>query len=543
MADETGTVPDFAVGSSGCDSGCVSDPTLHKAAAGRLDRAVFARPLLVDGTWLSGSSGRVRPILDPATGRTLLELADASIDDARSAVRAARAAFDGGEWSAVSAQARRSSALRRAADMLVRDRDVIAEVETLDTGKTLAESRIDVDDVVSVLRYYADLAERPSDRVVEVGDAAVLSRVVREPAGVCVAIAPWNYPLLQMSWKVAPALAAGCTVVLKPSEVTPLSTVLFARALVEAGVPDGVVNLVHGAGADVGAALTTDPDVDLVSFTGGAATGTAILTATAPLLTRVALELGGKNPHVVFADAVTPDRVDATVDRVLTGAFLHSGQVCSAGTRLIVEESVADRVVDEVVRRARRIVLGPGLDPSSEVGPLVSRTHREKVQRYVEGAIAEGAVLRCGGAAPDDGNRRDGAFYLPTVLDGCDRTMTVVREETFGPILTVERFVAEADALRLANDTRYGLAAGIATADPARADRVARGLRHGTVWVNDYGPYTPAAEWGGFGRSGHGRELGPSGLHEYQQLKHVWTHTGAPRAGWFRSSMDVVNKP
>lgn len=522
---------------------CVIDPTPHEAAAGRLDRAVFARPLLVDGTWLSGSSGRARPVVDPASGRTLVELDDASIEDARSAVRAARTAFDAGEWSAVSAQARRCSVLRRTADVLQRDREAIAEVETLDTGKTLAESRVDVDDVVSVLRYYADLAERPSDRVVDVGDAAVLSRVVREPAGVCVAIAPWNYPLLQMSWKVAPALAAGCTVVLKPSEVTPLSTVLFARALVEAGVPNGVVNLVHGPGADVGTALTTDPDVDLVSFTGGAATGTAILTATAPLLTRVALELGGKNPHVVFADAVTPDRIDATVDRVLTGAFLHSGQVCSAGTRLIVEETVAERVVDEVVRRARRIVLGPGLDASSEAGPLVSRAHREKVQRYVEGAITEGAVLRCGGAAPGDESLRDGAFFSPTVLDGCDRTMTVVREETFGPILTVERFTTEAEALRLANDTRYGLAAGVATADPARADRLARGLRHGTVWVNDYGPYTPAAEWGGFGRSGHGRELGPSGLHEYQQLKHVWTHTGAPRAEWFRSSLDDRNKP
>ncbi|WP_308251782.1 aldehyde dehydrogenase family protein [Rhodococcoides kroppenstedtii] len=504
---------------------------------------MFARPLLVDGTWLSGSSGRARPVLDPATGRTLVELDDASVEDARSAVRAARTAFDAGEWSAVSAQARRCSVLRRTADVLQRDREAIAEVETLDTGKMLAESRIDVDDVVSVLRYYADLAERPSDRVVDVGDAAVLSRVVREPAGVCVAIAPWNYPLLQMSWKVAPALAAGCTVVLKPSEVTPLSTVLFVRALVEAGVPDGVVNLVHGPGADVGTALTTDPDVDLVSFTGGAATGTAILTATAPLLTRVALELGGKNPHVVFADAVTPDRVEATVDRVLTGAFLHSGQVCSAGTRLIVEETVAERVVDEVVRRARRIVLGPGLDASSEAGPLVSRARREKVQRYVEGAITEGAVLRCGGAAPGDESLRDGAFFSPTVLDGCDRTMTVVREETFGPILTVERFTTEAEALRLANDTRFGLAAGVATADPARADRLARGLRHGTVWVNDYGPYTPAAEWGGFGRSGHGRELGPSGLHEYQQLKHVWTHTGAPRAEWFRSSLDDRNKP
>ncbi|MBY6367412.1 aldehyde dehydrogenase family protein [Rhodococcoides corynebacterioides] len=521
-----------------------------------MDHAEFARPVLIDGLWRTGESGRSRPVIDPATGQTLVVLDDASTNDARAAVRAARRAFDDGTWSAVSAQAERCAVLRRTADVLLRDRETIAEVETLDTGKTLAEARIDVADVVAVLRYYADLAERPGDRVVDVGDPAVLSRVVREPAGVCVAIAPWNYPLLQMSWKVAPALAAGCTTVLKPSEVTPLSTVLFARALQEAGAPAGVVNLVHGSGAEVGAALTADPDVDLVSFTGGAATGTTILQATAPLLTRVALELGGKNPHVVFADAAGPDRLDATVDRVLTGVFLHSGQVCSAGTRLIVEESVADRVVDEVVRRAEAIVLGPGLEPSSEAGPLVSTAHREAVQRYVDGAIAEGAVLRCGGEAPTDPRLVAGSFYRPTVLDRCDREMTVVREETFGPVLTVERFVDEAEALRLANDTRYGLAAGVAAADPSRAERMARGLRHGTVWVNDFGPYTPAAEWGGFGRSGHGRELGPSGLHEYQQLKHVWTHSAAPPAGWFgrgsdeqgsevglEKSLDEQNKP
>ena len=347
-------------------------------------------------------------------------------------------------------------------------------------------------------------------------------------------IAPWNYPLLQMSWKVAPALAAGATMVAKPSEVTPLSTIRFAHLLDEAGVPPGVVNLLQGSGAALGTALTDNPDVDFISFTGGLATGRAIARTAAEHVTKVALELGGKNPHIVFADVVDSGDFDAAVDHVLTGVFLHSGQVCSAGTRLIVEESIADEFVAAVAARAEKITMGDGLDPASETGPLVSDQHRAKVENYVQLGLSEGAKLITGGARPSDPALADGYFYLPTIFDRCDRSMRIVTEETFGPILTVERFTTEAEAIALGNDTEYGLAAGVRTSDAARGERVVRALRHGTVWLNDFGYYTASAEWGGFGKSGNGRELGPTGLAEYQELKHIWHNTAPTAAGWFK---------
>jgi betaine-aldehyde dehydrogenase len=362
----------------------------------------------------------------------------------------------------------------------------------------------------------------------------VISRVVREPIGVCVLIAPWNYPLLQMSWKIAPALGAGCTMVAKPSEVTPLSTIAFVHLLEEAGVPGGVVNLVQGSGAVLGSALTDNPCVDFISFTGGLATGRTIAKVAAEHVTKVAVELGGKNPHIVFADIGVGEDWNSAVDQVLTGVFLHSGQVCSAGTRLIVEESIADDFVAELVTRAEKIRMGDGMDPTSETGPLVSEQHRAKVEGHVASAISEGAKLLTGGSRPTDPALANGSFYLPTIFDGCDRSMGIVRDETFGPILTVERFTTEAEAISLGNDTEYGLAAGVRTSDPARGERVVRALRHGTVWLNDFGYYTAAAEWGGFGKSGNGRELGPTGLAEYQEIKHIWHNTAPKPAGWFK---------
>jgi betaine-aldehyde dehydrogenase len=349
-----------------------------------------------------------------------------------------------------------------------------------------------------------------------------------------VLIAPWNYPLLQMSWKIAPALGAGCTMVAKPSEVTPLSTIAFVHLLEEAGVPGGVVNLVQGSGAALGSALTDNARVDFISFTGGLATGRTIAKVAAEHVTKVAVELGGKNPHIVFADIGAGDAWDAAVDQVLTGVFLHSGQVCSAGTRLIVEESIADDFVAELVTRAEKIRMGDGMDPASETGPLVSEQHRAKVEAHVASGISEGAKLVTGGSRPTDAALANGSFYLPTIFDRCDRSMGIVREETFGPILTVERFTDEAEAIALGNDTEYGLAAGVRTSDPARGERVVRALRHGTVWLNDFGYYTAAAEWGGFGKSGNGRELGPTGLAEYQELKHIWHNTAPKPAGWFK---------
>lgn len=485
--------------------------------------------LYIGGRWRHASDRGTREIVNPADGSVAAVVDEATPDDASDAVAAARAAFDDGAWPATPV-AERAALLDRIADLLQRDREALSRLETEDTGKTLAESRIDIDDVTSVFRYYAKLVGVQSDRLVDVGDPAVISRVVHEPIGVCVLIAPWNYPLLQMSWKIAPALGAGCTMVAKPSEVTPLSTIAFVHLLEEAGVPPSVVNLVQGSGAVLGEALTANPAVDFISFTGGLTTGTVISRTAAANVTKVAVELGGKNPHIVFADA----DFDTAVDHVLTGVFLHSGQVCSAGTRLIVEASIADDFVAALVTRAERIRIGPGMDPASETGPLVSEQHRAKVEAHVAQGISEGATLVTGGSRPSDPDLAEGSFYLPTIFDDCDRSMRIVQEETFGPILTVERFTDEAEAIRLGNDTEYGLAAGVRTSDPARGERVVRALRHGTVWLNDFGYYTAAAEWGGFGKSGNGRELGPTGLAEYQEIKHIWHNTAPTPAGWFK---------
>ncbi len=485
--------------------------------------------LFIGGGWRYASDGGTRESINPADGSVAAVVDEATPEDASAAVAAARNAFDDGAWPATPVT-ERAALLDRVADLLVRDKESLALLETRDTGKTLVESRIDIDDVTSVFRYYARLVGTQADRLVDVGDPGVISRVLREPIGVCVLIAPWNYPLLQMSWKIAPALGAGCTMVAKPSEVTPLSTIAFVHLLEEAGVPAGVVNLVQGSGAVLGAALTDSADVDFISFTGGLATGRTIAKVGAEHVTKVAVELGGKNPHIVFADADW----ESSVDQVLTGVFLHSGQVCSAGTRLIVEESIADDFVAELVNRAERIRVGDGMDPSSETGPLVSEQHRAKVEAHVADAISEGAKLLTGGSRPTDPALQNGSYYLPTIFDRCDRSMRIVREETFGPILTVERFTEEAEAISLGNDTEYGLAAGVRTSDSARGERVVRALRHGTVWLNDFGYYTAAAEWGGFGKSGNGRELGPTGLAEYQEIKHIWHNTAPKPAGWFK---------
>ncbi|MCY0918445.1 aldehyde dehydrogenase family protein [Streptomyces sp. H27-G5] len=482
------------------------------------------------GKWRSASTGATREILDPADGTVLAVVAEGSAADADAAVGAARAAFDGGEWPQTPV-AERAEVLRRTADLLQRDRERIALLESLDAGKTLEEGRVDVDCVSAAFRYFADLViGEGGGRVVDAGSADIHSVVVHEPVGVCALITPWNYPLLQASWKVAPALAAGNTFVIKPSELTPLSTVVLVELLVEAGLPAGVANLVTGAGDPVGARLSAHPDVDLVSFTGGLASGTKVAHAAADTVKKVALELGGKNPNVVFADAcATADGFDTAVDQALNAAFIHSGQVCSAGSRLIIEESVRDRFVTELARRAEKIRLGRGTDAGVECGPMVSAAQRERTESFVASALAEGAVLRAGGERPDG----PGNFYRPTVLDRCDRRMRVVREEVFGPVLTVETFRTEDEAVALANDTEYGLAGAVWTSDQGRARRVAGRLRHGTVWINDFHPYLPQAEWGGFGKSGVGRELGPSGLAEYRETKHVYQNLAPRPVRWF----------
>jgi len=486
--------------------------------------------LYIGGEWREPVDGGRREIRCPADGSHVATVSEAAAADTVAAILAARKAFDTGDWPDMP-ERERGQVVLQVADLLEREAMEFARAESLDTGKRLVESEYDVADVVSCFRYYGGIAGTEAGRVIDTGRADAVSRVVHEPVGVCGLITPWNYPLLQTSWKVAPALVAGNTFVLKPSELTPSTAILLMRLLDDAGLPAGVANLVLGAGPEVGAPLATHEGVDLVSFTGGVATGQWLMAAASATVKKVALELGGKNPNVVFADADLP----TAIDFALTAVFLHSGQVCSAGARLVVQDSVHDEVVDEIVRRASAIRLGGPFDVDSETGPLISAAHRDKIASYVDAGVAAGAVLRCGGGPPDDPTLANGFYYLPTVLDECDQQMSVVHEESFGPVLTVERFTDEDDAVRIANDTTYGLAGAVWTQDAGRAQRVARRLRHGTVWINDYHPYVPQAEWGGFGRSGIGRELGPSGIDEYREKKHIWHNIDPKPQNWFHA--------
>ena len=482
---------------------------------------------LIAGAFAPSGAGARRDVLCPATGRTLARVAECDAYDVERAVSAARRAFDHGPWSRTTPRAR-ASALERLAALLERDAERIAALETLDTGKPLAESRDDLAQVVDVFRYYAAVVRTDAGHVNR-AEGSTLSLTLARPAGVVALITPWNYPLLQASWKVAPALAAGCTFVLKPSELTPLTTLALAELLVEAELPPGVANVVTGAGAAVGAPLVADRRVDMVSFTGGIATGRRIAAAAAERAATVALELGGKNPNIVLADA----DLEVATDHALNAVFFHAGQVCSAGSRLLVHERVHDELVGRLAERIARIRLGVGWDAATEMGPLIGVDHRAKVEGYVALALEEGARLVAGGARPDDPDLAPGAFLLPTLLLDLPPEGRVAREEIFGPVLTVERVRDLDEALARADATDTGLAAGVWTRDLATALHAAERLRFGTVWWNDFHPYFPEAPWGGFKTSGVGRELGRSGLREFQEEQHLYLNARPQRSDAF----------
>ncbi|MFD1168290.1 betaine-aldehyde dehydrogenase [Oceanobacillus caeni] len=482
----------------------------------------------INGEWVSALSGEVREIINPYNQEVIAVVSESKEEDTKLAISAAREAFDQGEWSNTSAT-ERGRIVAKIAQLIERDKEELAEMESLDTGKTVEESRGDMDDIAGVFRYYAEIADKDGGEIIDSPIPNTISKIVKEPVGVCGQITPWNYPLLQASWKLAPALAAGNTLIMKPSEITPLTTVKVFELMEEAGVPKGVVNLVLGAGNTVGAELSANDNVDLISFTGGIQTGKGIMRAASGNMKKIALELGGKNPNIIFADA----DFETAVDQALNAVFFHAGQICSAGTRVIVEESIHDKFVEALVERVKNIKLGSGFDESTQMGPLISETHLNKVINYVEKGIKEGAKVAVGGGRPTDPELQKGFFYLPTVLTDCTTDMDVVQNEGFGPVITVEKFSTEEEAIKLANDSIYGLSGGVWTKDIAKAERCVSKMRMGTVWINEFNVYFPHAPWGGYKQSGIGRELGKTGLEEYQETKHIFQNLDPQPNNWF----------
>ena len=477
--------------------------------------------LLIDGAWVDPHAGEHFDTVDPATGAVLASIAAAGSDDVDLAVTAARRAFDGGAWGAAVPERERAEKLFAIAALLRRDVDELARLETLDCGKPLEDAVWDVEEAAFMFEYYAGWATKITGDIPPVGPEA-LSLIVKEPVGVCGLIVPWNYPLLMACQKVAPALAAGCTVVLKPAEQTPLTALALGRLAVEAGLPPGVLNVVTGTGPVAGEALVRHRGVDKISFTGSKAVGQHIMRLCADDLKRVTLELGGKSPNIVFADADLGEAVPGTA----LGIFGNQGEVCSAGSRIFVQRPVYDDVLAGLVDEARAIKLGSGLDPEVTMGPLVSAAQRERVEGYIDLGRTQGANVAFEGSRPDDPALAGGFFVPPTVFETESLDLTIAREEIFGPVATVVPFDDVADVTRMANDTEYGLAAAIWTRDIGKAFAAAKAVRAGVVWVNDSQPAPTEASWGGFKQSGIGRELGPYGLDAFLESKQIYVKLG-----------------
>ncbi|WP_266367439.1 aldehyde dehydrogenase family protein [Tellurirhabdus rosea] len=486
--------------------------------------------MLINGEWVGASDGGTRTITDPGNGDVLATVPEATAEDVDRAVAAARKAFDEGTWKADDNAQNRAKLLLALAASIRENAARLAELDTRNNGKPLAEAEADVSDSAACFEYYAGLATKVMGETVPV-PMNMLSMVVREPVGVAAQIIPWNYPLMMAAWKLAPALAAGCTVVLKPSELTPLSALELGRLITSLDFPPGVVNIVTGAGEVAGAALSAHPDVDKIAFTGGTDTGSLIMQAAARNIKRVTLELGGKNPVVVFADA---DLTNAA-EWVAFAAFANQGEVCSAGSRLLVERSVHDEFVGRVADIARSIKLGHGLAADVRMGPLVSAEHREKVESYIEIGKAEGATLLTGGKRPEGETFAQGNFVEPTIFTDVTPDMKIAREEIFGPVLAVIPFDTEEEAVRLANDTEYGLAAGVFTRDISRGHRVIRQIRAGITWINNYHPTFNELPWGGYKKSGIGRELGKYGIDAYLETKQINVYLDEAPLGWYVS--------
>ncbi|WP_286886985.1 aldehyde dehydrogenase family protein [Aneurinibacillus sp. UBA3580] len=481
--------------------------------------------MYMNGKWVEGKGNR-RTLIDPSTGSALAEVAEASLEQVHEAVLAAKIAFETTEWP-VNAKLR-VALLYKLADLLEASAEEFAQVESRNTGKPIRESRLDIMDSVTCIRYYANLVESRDVWQKEMEDGTT-SRIHEEPIGVCALIVPWNFPLLLGIWKLAPALAAGNTIVFKPSEITPLSFIKLAALIEEAGMPDGVFNLVLGDGAAVGQPLVSHESVNKVSFTGGAETGRRIYQECAKTLKRVSLELGGKSPLIIFEDA----DVEIAVDWALFGAFFNQGQVCVASSRILVHNELEQEFLKRLSDRLAHIRIGKPLEEATEMGPVISLDHLKKIEQYIQIGISEGATLFTGGTRIQG---EDGYYITPAVFTDVNQEMRIVQEEIFGPVITVQSFHDEEEAIALANGTKYGLAAGILSQDIERANRVANRVQAGTIWINGY--HTPHVEtaWGGFKQSGIGRELGPYGLAAFTEPKHINMNSQLQKVSWYSAT-------
>lgn len=481
--------------------------------------------LWIDGKFVDG--GKQRTLYNPATGAELCKVSEADKSHVEQAIKAARKAFDEGPWPRMTAF-ERSQFLFKLADLIDKNAPELAELETLNGGKPLRESQYDMADAANCFRYYAGLVTKPTGQAVDVPAPSVTS-IVREPIGVCGQIIPWNYPLLMAAWKLAPALAAGNTCILKPSEYTPLTAVRLAELLQELELPNGTVNIVLGDGT-VGTPIAESNLVDKVAFTGSVATGKKVAQAALGNLKKVTLELGGKSPMIVFSDF----DVDTAVDYALFAIYCNAGQVCSAGSRMIVEDSIYPTFVKKMVERAKNIKVGPGFDETTEMGPLVSEPQLKRVLDYIEIGQKEGAKVEVGGEQLKGDKYSNGYFVKPTVFTNVQQNMRIVQEEIFGPVVVVQRFTSEQEAVELANGTQFGLAGAVFSNDVTRAHRVVKQLRAGITWVNGYHSTYNECPWGGYKQSGWGRELGTFGLDAYTEVKQVNINLDPQPVNWFK---------